>query len=92
MCKSTIEKAARNIDGVAKANWDKAKKEINVSFDASKTSAEAIHQAIAAAGYDTDQMSGKEEAYNELPNCCQYSHTMKMSRKDGEVSDDKDTH
>ncbi|TCI91478.1 heavy-metal-associated domain-containing protein [Tenacibaculum sp. M341] len=78
MCKSTIEKAANSIQGVSKAIWDVDKKKIDVSFDASKTNVEAIHNAISASGYDTDKVMGNESAYENLPACCKYDHQMKM--------------
>ena len=58
MCKATIEKAATALEGVSKADWSVAKKQIAVTYDASKTNIEAIHQAIAAAGYDTEKATG----------------------------------
>ncbi|MFY0630018.1 MAG: cation transporter [Flavobacteriaceae bacterium] len=79
MCKNTIETAAKGIDGVLKADWDKARKKIDVSFDRSKTNLDAIHNAIANSGYDTDKVAGNEEAYKGLPGCCKYDHSMKMN-------------
>ena len=79
MCKSTIEKAANGVEGVANANWDVDKKKIDVSFDNTKTDAMAIHKAIAASGYDTEKVAGSEEAYKGLPGCCQYDHAMAMN-------------
>lgn len=79
MCKSTIEKAVKEVEGISEANWNKDKKMIDVSFDASKTDEMAIHRAIAASGYDTDKMSGNEEAYQNLPSCCKYDHEMEMN-------------
>ena len=87
MCKTTIEKAVNNLDGISKAEWDRLRKKIDVSFDASKTNLDAIHKAIANSGYDTDKLSGSEDAYNNLPGCCKYDHSMEMSLK-GEVKDD----
>tara|TARA_R110002072_G_scaffold62303_1_gene156077 strand:- start:267 stop:716 length:450 start_codon:yes stop_codon:yes gene_type:complete len=87
MCKKTIETAANSVEGVAAANWDIDLKKIDVKYDDTKTDEMAIHNAIAASGYDTDQVAGSEEAYKELPNCCQYDHEMEMSLtepKDGE--------
>lgn len=81
MCKNTIEKAANSVEGVTAANWDKDKKKIDISFDSSKTDAMAIHNAIAASGYDTEKVAGNEEAYKNLPGCCQYDHEMKMNLK-----------
>ena len=80
MCKSTIEKAANSVDGVASANWDVDKKKINVSFDNSITNVMTIHNAIAASGYDTEKVLGNEEAYGHLADCCQYDRKMTMNQ------------
>ncbi|MBT8304102.1 MAG: cation transporter [Bacteroidia bacterium] len=80
MCKSTIEKAANGVEGVESANWDVDKKKIDVSFDDTKTNAMAIHEAIAASGYDTEKMAGNEDSYKNLPGCCQYDHEMAMNQ------------
>lgn len=87
MCKSTIEKAANSVDGVTSANWDVDKKKIDVSFDDTKTDAMTIHKAIAASGYDTEKVAGSEEAYQDLPSCCQYDHDMVMNQS-GEIKAD----
>ena len=92
MCKSTIEKAANGVEGVASANWDVDKKKIDVSFDDSKTDAMAIHKAIAASGYDTEKVAGDEEAYNGLPGCCKYDHEMAMNQLGETKSDDHSNH
>jgi len=89
MCKTTIEGAVTSLDGVTSANWDKARKKIDVSFDDSKTNLDAIHKAIANSGYDTDKVAGNEEAYKDLPGCCQYDHTMEMSLAEA-LNDDTD--
>ena len=80
MCKRTIETAANNVDGVKKANWNKDKKKIDISFDETKTNAMEIHNAIGASGYDTEKVMGSEEAYNGLPGCCKYDHHMVMNQ------------
>ena len=90
MCKKTIEKAANGVEGVTEATWDKAKKKIDISFDASKTNASAVEKAIAASGYDTENIMGDKEAYKGLPACCKYDHEMKMNQT-GEAKD-QDTH
>ena len=92
MCKTTIEEAANGVDGVAKATWDVDKKKIDVSFDDSKTNEMAIHNAIAASGYDTEKVSGDEEAYENLPGCCQYDHEMMMNQSGEEKSEDHSNH
>ena len=80
MCKKTIEKAAISVEGVASANWDVDKKKIDVSFEATKTDAMAIHKAIAASGYDTEKITGDKKAYDGLPGCCKYDHEMAMNQ------------
>jgi len=87
MCKETIEKAANSVEGVGMATWDKTQKKIDVKFDESKTDAMAIHKAIAASGYDTEQVTADEEVYSKLPECCQYDHAMMMNQM-GETSED----
>ncbi|WP_139958827.1 heavy-metal-associated domain-containing protein [Flavicella sediminum] len=87
MCKKTIEKAANSVAGVSKANWDVTKKKIDISFDASKTNAAAVHKAIANSGYDTENFTGNETAYQNLPGCCQYDHAMVMNQTDAKKED-----
>ena len=79
MCKKTIEEAANSVEGVASANWSVDLKKIDVKYDDSKTDEMEIHNAIAASGYDTEQVAGDEEAYKTLPDCCKYDHEMEMN-------------
>ena len=72
MCKKTIEKAANNVKGVATANWDVDKKQMTLTYDSTKTNAEAVQKAIAQVGYDTPLAKGDDKAYSNLHECCQY--------------------
>jgi copper chaperone CopZ len=81
MCESRIEKAAKGVDGVMSADWDKEIKQIVVEFDDSQTTIEAIHLAIANVGHDTDLIKADNKVYDTLPGCCQYD------RDSGETSD-----
>ena len=92
MCKTTIEKAANGVPGVAKATWDVTQKKIDVSFDDTKTDAMAIHKAIAASGYDTEKVAGQEEAYQNLPACCKYDHEMMMNQSGEKEEEDHSNH
>lgn len=92
MCKKTIEKAANKVEGVANATWDVDKKKIDVSFDDAKTDEMAIHNAIAASGYDTEKVSGNEEAYSNLPGCCKYEHDMVMNQSGDKNEEDHSDH
>lgn len=80
MCKTTIEKAAKSVEGVAEATWDVKKKSIAVSYDEHKINEKEIHRAIAAAGYDTDHANGDKEAYKNLPKCCQFDGDQQMNQ------------
>ena len=72
MCKSRIEKAAKAIDGVSMAEWDKKTKIAKVTFDADKTNVLDIHKAIAKVGHDTEKYKADDKVYDELPGCCLY--------------------
>jgi len=71
MCKKTIEKAARTA-GATTAAWDEDTKILAVSYTAGKTNLNSIQQAIAAAGYDTKDVTADASAYHKLKSCCQY--------------------
>ena len=70
-CKETIESALK-IDGISKSDWNVDSKIIKVEYDSSKIKLPAIHKKIAEAGYDNVGFKSEDEAYNSLPNCCQY--------------------
>ncbi|HMK03897.1 MAG TPA: cation transporter [Ferruginibacter sp.] len=71
MCKTTIEKAAKK-GGATSANWNEDSKELNVSYALNKTSSIKIQQAIAKSGYDTQDYTADDKAYDNLHGCCQY--------------------
>lgn len=71
MCKAKIEKAAKSA-GVSYALWNDEAKVLTVKYTAGKTSTDKIEKKVAAAGYDTQNETATEEAYNKLPGCCQY--------------------
>ena len=79
MCKSTIEKAANSVKGVKSAAWDMKTDTITVSYDTKLTTSDAILQAIAAKGYDSDKCRATDEAYYKLHGCCQYERPKKKS-------------
>lgn len=77
MCKATIEKAAKSVEGVKKAKWNAETQMIQVKFNADKTAVDDIQQAIAAVGYDTPYYRANDEVYAKLHSCCQYERTIK---------------
>ena len=72
MCKKTIETSALSLDGVHKANWDVKTKQINLVYDEQLVELMTIHNTIAASGYSTELVDLNQEAYDNLPLCCQY--------------------
>ncbi|MDR1154049.1 MAG: copper chaperone [Bacteroidales bacterium] len=72
MCKTRIEKAAQNIDGVSLANWDRDVQQLHLHFNSKKTSIEAISQVIVKTGHDTELDRADDEIYAALPECCKY--------------------
>ena len=71
MCKSKIEKAAKSA-GASFAEWNVDKKVLTVKYNSSSTNTAKIEQAVANAGYDTQNIKATEEAYNKLHGCCKY--------------------
>lgn len=72
MCKKRIETAVYGLTGIKTATWSAASQSLVVSYDAKKTSNEAIQKRIAAIGHDTEMFKAEEKAYNGLPQCCHY--------------------
>lgn len=72
-CKKRIENAAY-INGVKRAEWDKASKELTVTYRPSKTSLKKIEEHIAKTGHDAGEVKAAEGDYNKLPECCAYKH------------------
>ena len=72
MCEATIRKAVQGVEGVSMVKVDAEKNTAHVHFDKSKTSLNQVEQAIAAAGYDANDVERNEQAHANLPKCCQY--------------------
>ena len=84
MCENRIEKAAKSVDGVTSADWDKDTKMLLLTFDDAKTSTDKVQMAIAAVGHDTGKHIAKDEVYNALPGCCKYervAHVDQIEKK-----------
>lgn len=79
MCETRIEKAAKSVDGVSSADWDKETKMIEVTYNPETSDIHKIHQAIANTGHDTEMHSVKAEVYDNLPGCCKYERMSKQT-------------
>ena len=75
MCETRIEKAAKAVDGVISADWNKDTKQMVVKYNDSKVSLMDVEKAIAAVGHDTEMVKATDEAYNALPMCCHYDRS-----------------
>lgn len=81
MCETRIEKAASNLDGVQKADWNAENQMLEVQYDESKVSSMDIHKAVAKVGHDTDKVKAEKEVYNNLPECCKYKPACETKEK-----------
>lgn len=71
MCKAKIEKAAKDA-GAVNARWDVATHLLSLTYTESKSSLKAIEEKVASVGYDTENVKGSNEAYDQLASCCKY--------------------
>jgi len=77
MCKKTIEKAVKEIQGIKEVHWSKKTKMIDITYDDVITNLETIKKAIAKVGYDMDDVRANDENYDQLHKCCQYERPAK---------------
>lgn len=80
MCEETIEKAG-SLKKVALVDWDKDTKIAKLTYDSKKTNSDEILKRIALAGYDSDRFLAPDDAYAKLPECCQYTRSLKPIAK-----------
>ncbi len=71
MCKKRIEKSAKSA-GAISASWDAEKLELQVMYDEKESNSMKIQQSIAKAGYDTQDITADDKAYDKLSGCCKY--------------------
>ncbi len=81
MCKNTIEKAAKSVDGVKSASWNVETDMITVSYNSTVVALDDIKKAIAVSGYDSDTHRATDAAYNKLHGCCQYDRPTPNNRE-----------
>ena len=69
-CVTTVTKALKNVDGVKTAKVDLKKKTATVTYASTKVTVDKLEKAIAAAGYDANNVKRNPEAYEKLDACC----------------------
>lgn len=73
MCESRIEKAAKGVEGVTDADWDKKTKMIEVTYNPEVVELTDIKKAIVKVGHDTEEFKTEDSVYDDLPGCCKYT-------------------
>lgn len=76
MCKDKIEKYLTREPGVSAVKVDYKRKTTTVTFLSDRNNIEQLKAAIANAGYDADDVTAEESAYNKLPKCCKKPATV----------------
>ena len=69
-CKKRLESGLANLPGVIAVRLDLNSKKMKIKYDDQQTQPEKLKQAIAALGYQADEMPPRKEAYTQLPECC----------------------
>jgi len=72
MCKSRIENTSTSILGVTDARWIVDTRMLEITFDNTQTTTDAIQKTIAGVGHDTKMHLTTQEGYDNLPVCCKY--------------------
>ena len=85
-CKKKIETAAKRA-GASYAVWDVNSKVLTVKYNSTSTNTAKIENAVAAAGYDTQDVKASNAAYNKLDDCCKYDRANTSAEK-GSCCDD----
>jgi len=70
LCAKTITKAVNSVEGVQGIVVNVDDKSARVQYLSSKTSLDAIENAIVLAGYDANGKKRSPEAYEKLDKCC----------------------
>ncbi len=71
MCEDRLDNMFAEFWAVKNVEYDLEEQTITVKYNPKKTNPEEIREAIAATGYDADEIEADEQAYNGLPACCQ---------------------
>ncbi len=72
-CSERLEEAVYRVKGVRRFELDEKSATIKVIFHPQKTNAVEIRKAIAAVGFDADDVKAFPEAYEQLDDCCKQS-------------------
>ena len=88
MCKTKIEKAAKNA-GASYALWDVDAKVLTVKYNSRSSNTAKIEKAVAGVGYDTKNVKATDDSYDKLHSCCKYERTSSDEAKASCCTDEK---
>lgn len=69
-CGSRLENAVYDLKGVKRVDVNDKAMTVQVVYNANKVTPQDIRQAIAATGYDADDVEAPAEAVAKLDDCC----------------------
>jgi periplasmic mercuric ion binding protein len=72
MCKTRIENAVNELDGVFFSFWNEETQKLHVRYNSSTLSIDDIELELASIGHDTERFKAADEVYNNLHGCCKY--------------------
>ena len=79
MCKTTIEKAVKELDFVVEAEWGIQSKILDVKFNnPTNFDINELNTAITESGYETMNTTANQASYDALPMCCKYDRKMQV--------------
>ncbi len=78
MCEASIEKAGSKAK-ISKTDWNEETGMAVITFNAKKTSLDAVLKDIALVGYDNGNYQAPAEVYNKLHGCCKYERDEKTT-------------
>lgn len=70
-CKERIEKALNYTKGIVFAELNEETKEVTVKYKTKLMTEDKVKAVVTNLGYDAAETKRNEEAFNELPKCCQ---------------------
>lgn len=77
MCERRINNAL-DVKGVIFSSWDRNTQQAEIVYNPRKISEQELHELIAAAGHDTEQVKADSAVYANLPGCCLYKDGVKV--------------
>jgi copper chaperone CopZ len=80
MCKERIEEAL-DVKYICRADYDVETEILTVKYRADKMDEIQIHNIVAGAGHDTDQVKATDKVYSTLPACCKYREGAKCDHE-----------